>query len=325
MNLSRQTALLWSDRYLDHETGNHPEHRGRLQAIGRALRQADQLAGRPEIPFVPASTAAITRVHDARYVDALERFARDGGGMIDGDTIVSPASWDVATLGAGAAIALVDAALDGGANRGFSLSRPPGHHATPSRGMGFCLLNNVAIAAAHALARDVPRVAIVDWDVHHGNGTQDTFYEDDRVFFCSIHQWPLYPMSGRAEERGRGDGYGTTLNLPQPPGRTDDDYLALFDRRVAPAVRGFDPDLILLSAGFDAHGADPLGGMDLTAAGFGELARRLALVADDHCDGRLVAVLEGGYDPPATAASVVATLAALDGESAPVGLDLPRK
>ena len=317
MQPSRRTALLRSDHYLDHETGDHPENGGRLIAIDRALEQADLISGRPRIPFGPASIPAITRIHDPRYVDALQRFAHDGGGMIDGDTIVCPASWDVATLAAGAALALVDAALDGGAARGFSLSRPPGHHATPARGMGFCLLNNVAIAAAHALARDVPRVAIIDWDVHHGNGTQDAFYEDDRVFFCSIHQWPLYPMSGRAEERGAGDGYGWTLNLPQPPGRTDDDYLDLFDRRVTPALRDFDPDLILLSAGFDAHGADPLGGMDLTAAGFGELTRRLALIADDRCDGRLIAVLEGGYEPSATAASVIATLAALDGVDAP--------
>ncbi len=317
MDTRRSTLVLRSDRSLDHDTGDHPEHRDRLLAIDRALDQSGLMDGRPEIAWSPASPAALTRVHDARYVEALERFARDGGGLLDGDTVVSPASWDAATLGAGAAIALVDAALDGRSPRGFSLSRPPGHHATPRRGMGFCLLNNVAIAAAHALARDVPRIAIVDWDVHHGNGTQDTFYEDDRVLFCSIHQWPLYPMSGRAEERGAGDGYGTTINLPLPPGRSDAEYLSLFDRRLAPALREFEPDLILLSAGFDAHGADPLGGMELTAAGFGDLTRRLTAIADERCDGRLVAVLEGGYDPPATAASVVATISALDGDEPP--------
>lgn len=311
------TAILRSARYLDHETGAHVESAGRLLAIERRLGQEGLLAGRPEVPFGPASIASVERVHDSDYVARLAAFADRGGGRIDADTVVGPDSFDVAMLGAGAAIALVDAALAGTVRRGISLSRPPGHHATPARGMGFCLLNNVAIAAAHALAQGVPRVMIIDWDVHHGNGTQDAFYEEDRVLFCSIHQWPLYPMTGRATERGAGRGTGFTLNIPQPPSRTDADYERLVDEIIVPAAVGFHPDLILVSAGFDAHAADPLGGMDLTAAGFGRLSDRVVALADTLCDGRLVAVLEGGYDPLATAASVAAMVRSFDGLPAP--------
>ena len=311
------TAILRSARYLDHETGAHVESAGRLLAIERRLGQEGLLAGRPEVPFGPASIASVERVHDSDYVARLAAFADRGGGRIDADTVVGPDSFDVAMLGAGAAIALVDAALAGTVRRGISLSRPPGHHATPARGMGFCLLNNVAIAAAHALAQGVPRVMIIDWDVHHGNGTQDAFYEEDRVLFCSIHQWPLYPKTGRATERGAGRGTGFTLNIPQPPSRTDADYERLVDEIIVPAAVGFHPDLILVSAGFDAHAADPLGGMDLTAAGFGRLSDRVVALADTLCDGRLVAVLEGGYDPLATAASVAAMVRSFDGLPAP--------
>lgn len=306
------TAILRSVRYQEHETGAHVENAGRLRAIEHQLAQDALLTGRPEVPFTAASLTAVTRVHDQGYVDQLAALAGRGGGRIDADTVVHPASFDVAMLGAGAATALVDAAVSGTIRRGISLSRPPGHHATPARGMGFCLLNNVAIGAAHALAQDVPRIAILDWDVHHGNGTQDAFYEEDRVLFCSIHQWPLYPMTGRDSERGAGRGSGYTLNIPQPPSRTDDDYEQIVDTIVAPAFAAFRPDLILLSAGFDAHGADPLGGMELTAAGFGRLSDRVVALADELCEGRLVAVLEGGYDPPATAASVAAMVRAFD-------------
>ncbi len=306
------TAILRSDRYLEHETGAHVENAGRLRTIEHRLARDGLLTGRPELPFTAASVTAVTRVHDQGYVEQLAALASRGGGRIDADTVVGPASFDVAMLGAGAATALVDAALSGTIRRGISLSRPPGHHATPRRGMGFCLLNNVAIGTAHALAQGVPRIAILDWDVHHGNGTQDAFYEEDRVLFCSIHQWPLYPMTGRDSERGAGRGTGYTLNIPQPPSRSDEDYEQIVDTIVAPAFAAFRPDLILLSAGFDAHGADPLGGMDLTAAGFGRLSERVVALADELCEGRLVAVLEGGYDPSATAASVAAMVRAFD-------------
>ncbi len=219
----------------------------------------------------------------------------------------------MATLAAGAAIAAVDAALDGLAPRSLALVRPPGHHATPTRGMGFCLINSVAVAAAHALARGLERVLIIDWDVHHGNGTQDAFVESDRILYCSVHQSPLYPGTGAASERGRGRGEGFTLNIPLPPGQGDDVYRRAFDDRLLPAARAYRPELVLVSAGFDAHRADPLAGMRLTEAGFADLARRADDLADGCAGGRLVAVLEGGYDPDALARSVATVLRVLDG------------
>ena len=182
--------------------------------------------------------------------------------------------------------------------------------------MGFCLFNSIAVAAAHALARGEERVLIVDWDVHHGNGTQDAFYETDEVLFCSVHQWPLYPGTGSASERGTGRGAGYTVNVPLAPGADDDAYTEVFDQLILPAANAFQPQIVLISAGFDAHANDPLAGMLVTARGFASLARRVVGSATDHADGRVVAFLEGGYDPPALAASVVATLAELDGDDA---------
>ena len=306
------TALLRSPAFGGHDTGGHPENPGRLAAVDAELARAGLLDGRPAVPFGPAVLAALERVHDPRYVEALHRLTDAGGGWLDADTMVGPDSVAVASLAAGAAIAAVDAALDGRAPRAFALVRPPGHHATPGRGMGFCLFNHVAIAAAHALARGLERVLIVDWDVHHGNGTQDAFYGTDRVLFCSVHQSPLYPGTGAAGERGRGAGAGFTLNVPLPAGRGDADYRRVFDERVLPVARAYRPELVLVSAGFDAHAADPLGGMRVTEAGFADLARRTFELASDHADGRLVALLEGGYDPQALARSVVAVLRVLD-------------
>jgi acetoin utilization deacetylase AcuC-like enzyme len=190
--------------------------------------------------------------------------------------------------------------------------------------MGFCLFNTIAVAAAHALDRGLERIFIVDWDVHHGNGTQDAFYDTDRVLFASVHQWPLYPGTGAASERGGGRGEGYTINLPLAAGAGDQDYGELFDQVIVPAAAAFQPQLVLVSAGFDAHARDPLGGMRLTERGFGDLARRVVAIADEQAEGRFVAVLEGGYDPTALAASVVATLAALDADSASLHDGAPR-
>jgi acetoin utilization deacetylase AcuC-like enzyme len=312
---TRPTALLRSPRFLDHDTGDHIENAVRLPAIDRELERQDLIAGRPDVPFGPADLLDVERVHNPWYVEAIERAAHQGGGWIDQDTYLSPASYDVALLAAGAAVAAVDAALDGTVARSFALVRPPGHHATPERGMGFCLLNNVAIAAAHALARGLSRVLIVDWDVHHGNGTQDAFYDTDQVLFFSIHQSPFYPGTGAAAETGLGKGDGFTINVPLPAGQRDDTYLAIFDERLLPLANEYRPEIVLISAGYDAHLDDPLGGMRLTEPGFAALTDRVADLAAAHANNRLVALLEGGYDPPALARSVAATLRVLDGAS----------
>ena len=311
---SGRAALLRDPRFQGHDTGGHPENARRLRAIEQELAARDLLRDRPVVPFAPAPDAALGLVHDRRYVVGVREFAAQGGGYLDADTVVQPDSIDVAALAAGAGIAAVDAALDGVVARSFVLTRPPGHHATPQRGMGFCIFNTIAVAAAHALERGAARVMIIDWDVHHGNGTQDAFYDTDQVLFVSLHQSPLYPGSGAASERGAGRGSGFTRNVPLRAGGGDADYQAAFADIVAPAAEAYQPELVLISAGFDAHAADPLANMRVTEAGFSEMAQRAREIAETHAGGRLIAFLEGGYDPPALARSVAATLAVLDDE-----------
>jgi len=283
-----------------------------MAAVERELKDRNLLASRPIVEFAPAPDDAITRIHEPALLGGLESVAQSGGGWIDADTLVGPDSVDVARLSAGAAIAAVNAVIDGPSSRAFVISRPPGHHATPSRSMGFCLINTVAIAAAHALQHGLDRVAILDWDVHHGNGTQDAFYDRSDVFYCSLHRSPFYPGTGAASETGAGDGIGSTLNILLPAQTGDTAYLHHLRNVVMPAINAYEPELLLVSAGYDAHRGDPLGGMGVTEPGFQEFTRIAIEMAEDRCDGRLVLVLEGGYDPPALARCVADAVEILD-------------
>jgi len=274
------------------------------------------------VPLAPrdATRPELAAVHAATWLDHLDHVAGQRA-AIDDDTYVAPRSVEAARRAAGGGIALVDALLDAGPadpRLGLALLRPPGHHATPDRGMGFCLLNNVAIAAAHALARGLSRVAIVDWDVHHGNGTQDVFWRDGRVLFVSLHQWPMYPGTGAADQVGVGEGRGRTINIPLSRGADDGVYAAAIERIVAPALRRFAPELVLISAGFDGHARDPLADMALSEEGYRTMAAALRAVAEEGpAGGRVAVFLEGGYDLAALEASLVATVEGLLGVPAP--------
>jgi len=257
-----------------------------------------------------ATREELTRVHEAAVVDSLQSLCLAGGGRIDDDTAASPASWDAALAAAGAGLDAVERLRSGEAGAAFVAVRPPGHHATPDRAMGFCLFNNVAITAA-ALADAGERVLIVDFDAHHGNGTQDTFYGDSRVMYMSLHQSPLYPGTGRLEETGAGDARGTTINIPVPPGATGDVYLAALDEVILPVGERHRPSWLIISAGFDGHRADPLTDLSLTSGDFCELTARLCPLVPA---GRRIAVLEGGYDLDALKSSTEACVEALAGE-----------
>ena len=308
-----KTALLRSPRFEGHDTGNHPEHPGRIRAIEAELARSGLLRDRPDLTFGPSGYEAVLRVHDLGYLDDLEALWMAGGGPLDGDTIMTPDGWETALFAAGAATRGVDAVIDGEAPSAFALVRPPGHHATPTKAMGFCLLNNAAIAAAHARHRGAERVAVVDIDVHHGNGTQEAFWERDGIFFASLHESPWYPGTGLREERGAGKGEGFTLNVPLPAGTDDRAYLAAFDGEVVPALRAYAPEFIVVSAGFDGHARDPLGNFVLSEQGFADIAHRIVQIADECATGKVVMVLEGGYDVRALARSVAAVVRVLDG------------
>ncbi len=305
-------ALFYHPASLEHFTGAHPESPERLRAILSALQQHDIPDSDLLLPE-PVSIDLLSEVHDPRYISLIERIAGQGGGLWDLDTYISPGSYKAGIMGAGAAVAAVDSVMSG-KRSAFALIRPPGHHALYASAMGFCLFNNVAVAAQHAIrSYGLERVLIVDWDVHHGNGTQDFFYARPDVLFFSTHRYPFYPGTGSLTEVGDGSGRGYTCNVPLPAGVGDSGHNLLFDRVLAPLARRFKPQLILISAGYDSHIKDPLGGMAVTVAGFSQLARSVRLLADeiDECGGRVAAILEGGYNVEALAESVVATIGAL--------------
>jgi acetoin utilization deacetylase AcuC-like enzyme len=292
--------------FAEHDAGpGHPERPARLDAVRRGLRAAGLVDAL--VPLAPreATREELLRVHSAVHVD---RVAATEGRRVrfDADTATGPRSYEAAVRAAGAVADAVDRVLGGAIDRAFCNVRPPGHHATRDRPMGFCLFNNVAVGAAAALARGLRRVIVIDFDVHHGNGTQEAFYADPRVLYVSSHRFPFYPGTGSLPEVGEGEGRGFTVNLPMPAGLGDGDYRRAYREIVEPIGRAFDPELVLVSAGFDPHRDDPLGGMDVTARGFAELMDVCLAVASGAARGRVVAVLEGGYDLDGIAESTAA-------------------
>jgi acetoin utilization deacetylase AcuC-like enzyme len=310
-------TLLASDpRFLQHRSGGyHPERPERLAAAQAAIDLAREAHGVKweRVEPRPATDEELARVHDPAFVEKLEKL-RGARGHIDPDTYVCPESVDIARLAAGSTIAMVEGLLAGPSRRGVALVRPPGHHARPAQAMGFCLLNNVAVAAAHARARGVSRVAVVDWDVHHGNGTQEMFYRDASVLYVSTHQYPFYPGTGAADERGEGEGAGYTVNVPLSAHGGDGVYRGAFERVILPVLESYAPELVLVSAGFDAAKRDPLAEMELSDAAFGWMAREIARVAGERPVGL---VLEGGYDLVALESGLLAAIGGLVRGEAP--------
>jgi acetoin utilization deacetylase AcuC-like enzyme len=299
MQGTHMTLLLTDPRFLLHDTGRHVETPARLAAITNRLQQTGLAAKCTTQSWQSISDEEILAVHGLAVLVFLKALAAQGGGWVDGDTVLSAQSLEVAKLAAGAATAAMDTVLDGTARNALCLIRPPGHHATPERSMGFCLLNNIALAAHHALAQhQLNRVLIVDWDVHHGNGTQDIFYADPRVQFLSIHRYGhgFYPGTGAADETGTGKGLGHTCNVPLPASTPRPEYFDAFSRALEKCADHIRPELVLISAGFDSHRLDPIGRLGLEVEDFAELTKRVLEVARVHCHGRVVSCLEGGYN-----------------------------
>jgi len=309
-----QTAFVTSEDYLQHDTGpGHPEYADRLRAVYARLVLSGLLPQLQLLEPIRCPEQWMQAVHTTDYLQrAQSDIAAGRSELSTGDTPVCPRSWDLAALAAGAGMVAIDAVIRGAANNAFCAVRPPGHHATQAAGMGFCILNNIAIAARYAQQHHgLGKVLIVDWDVHHGNGTQDIFYEDDSVLYFSTHQWPWYPGTGAASETGTGKGLGLTVNVPLPAGSGMAEIGQAFENRLLPAVNQFRPELVLVSAGFDSRRGDPLGQFLLDDEDFAALTRTLKQVADEHANGHLVSFLEGGYSLEGLASGVEAHLRAL--------------
>lgn len=315
-------SLGWLDdeRFERHDTGaGHPESPERLRTIRAAVAQSPLAAGLVRLNARAATAADLLLVHPQDYLDLIGREIAEGRRVLStGDVVVSPGSEEAARLAVGGILAACDAVMTAKVRRAFCAVRPPGHHAEPARGMGFCLYANIAIAARHLMERHgLTRVLVVDIDVHHGNGTYAALKSEPRAFQFHLHQHGIYPGSGvrpgagRADETGEGAAVGRTINVPVPAGSGDEAFLTALRERLVPAMAGFEPQFVLVSAGYDAHADDPLGGLAVTTDGYRRIFAALAAVADQHCDGRLVAALEGGYDREALGAAVVATLEAL--------------
>jgi acetoin utilization deacetylase AcuC-like enzyme len=299
------TLLYTNPLFQKHVTGSHPEHPRRLLAIETRLQETGLIERSTRLPWQPATPTQLARVHDPQYVERLRQFAAAGGGRIEVDTVISERSYDAAALAAGAACDAVRRVVAGEDTSALCLVRPPGHHARPHDAMGFCLFNNAAIAARSAVEEHgLERVLIVDWDVHHGNGTQETFWEDGRVGFLSIHRWPFYPGTGDSDETGSGRGLGWISNVPLQFGTPPSEFHDRFQRALNDLAAKVRPQLVLISAGFDAHREDPIGSLELETEDFARLTKTVLAIAHEYARGRTVSLLEGGYNPQRLAESV---------------------
>lgn len=310
------TGVVFTEEFAKHDTGKgHPESAARVDAVSRAIG-ASALAGRLEsLSPRPAERAEILLVHWDRLYEEVIASADHEKTALDADTVASADTARVAHLAAGAALQGVDAVMDGKVQNAFAFSRPPGHHAKPDKAMGFCVFNNVAIAARYAQQRyQMKRVLVIDFDVHHGNGTQKAFYTSPEVLFISTHQAPHYPGTGALDETGKDEGEGFTLNIPMPASMGDAEYLRVFRDVIVPVGQEYDPELVIVSAGFDAHAKDPLGGMNMTHEGYAAITDEILRLARSTCDGKAVFVLEGGYDLAALEKSIVSVLTVMSGD-----------
>ena len=303
--------LYHSEIFEKHDTGTHPECIARIVNVNRMLEKQGWIERCTKPNWMAATLEQCKRNHTEKYLDQLHRWCEESAGRVESDTVVSSGSWDAATLAAGAACDAVRRVCRGEDTQAFCAVRPPGHHALRDAPMGFCLLNSVSIAAQHARSLGCEKVLIVDWDVHHGNGTEAIFRRDPSVLYFSTHQSPLYPGTGSATDRGEGPGEGTTINCPLPPGSDGDAVLAALRERLVPAAEWFQPQLVLVSAGFDGRRGDPLADFQLSDADFGRLTLEVRALADRHCQGRLVSSLEGGYALAGLASACVAHVEAL--------------
>ena len=289
-------GFIYDPIFLEHDTGAHPENPGRMTATLALLEGSGVLSRLERLAARDATPEELAFVHDPRYVAGVKRVADEGGGWVDPDTLITPRSYDVARRVVGATLAALDAVMRGDVASAFCLVRPPGHHARPMQAMGFCLFNHVAVAAEYARrVHSLERVAIIDWDVHHGNGTQDAFYDDGGVLYVSTHEYPFYPGTGAAEETGEGAGRGCSVNIPMPHGSGDPEHARAFEEVVVPVVRRFRPELLLVSAGYDAHFADEIALQRVSVDGYGAMASMVRELAGELCGGRLIVALEGGY------------------------------
>ena len=301
-----KTGYIFHPQYLKHDTQSHPENSGRLRAIQDRIKSSEIY---PHLHFPEprfATDDELKKNHDLDHINHVRNSCQNGTQNLDGDTVICSESWDAAILSAGSGLTAVDKIISGELDNAFAAVRPPGHHAEKDHAMGFCLFNNVAIAARYAINKHkLNRVCIFDWDVHHGNGTQHSFYSDPSVFYSSIHQYPFYPGTGDKIETGTGDGLGTTLNFPLDAFSEDSTYLDIIGNKLIPKIQNFKPDLIIISAGFDAHEDDPLGQMKVSSDCYRKMTSMILKLAEEVCDGRLLSMLEGGYNHKVLADSVL--------------------